>query len=111
MHDIGKLGVPDNVLQKPGKLTEEEWVIMRRHPQIGADIIGNHPSGLLRMAHLMALTHHEKWNGTGYPYQLSGEDIPIEGRIVAIADVFDALTSTRPFDILLAVNDEDSYCG
>jgi len=105
MHDIGKIGVPDSVLRKPGKFTEEEWVIMRKHPEIGAKIIGHHSTGLLKMAHLMALTHHEKWNGTGYPYQLAGEDIPIEGRIVAIADVFDALTTERPYKQAWSVND------
>jgi putative two-component system response regulator len=105
MHDIGKIGVPDSVLRKPGKFTEEEWVIMRKHPEIGATIIGHHSTGLLKMAHLMALTHHEKWDGTGYPYQLAGEDIPIEGRIVAIADVFDALTTERPYKQAWSVED------
>jgi len=97
MHDIGKIGIPDRILLKPGKLDDEEWKIMRRHPQIGAGIIGRHPSPLLEMARLVALTHHEKWDGSGYPRGSSGADIPIEGRIVAIADVFDALTTERPY--------------
>ena len=98
MHDIGKIGVPDNILQKPGKLTPEEWEIMKKHPKFGADIIGNHSdSKLLNTAREIALYHHEKWNGTGYPEGLSGEDIPLVARIVSIADVFDALTSSRPY--------------
>lgn len=97
MHDVGKIGIPDAVLRKPGKLDEQEWQIMRQHVEIGARIIGEHSSGLLRTAQRIALSHHEKWDGTGYPNGLSGEDIPLEGRIVAIADVFDALTSVRPY--------------
>ena len=97
MHDIGKIGIPDGVLLKPGKLTPEEWEVMYTHPTLGAKIIGMHDDPLLRAAHEIALTHHEKWNGAGYPRQLAGENIPLFGRIVAIADVYDALTSVRPY--------------
>ncbi|MCL1089961.1 two-component system response regulator [Shewanella profunda] len=97
MHDIGKIGTPDAVLKKPGKLDAQEWQIMQRHAAIGAEIIGEHSDPLLQMARRIALTHHEKWDGSGYPNGLVGEDIPIEGRIIAIADVFDALTSQRPY--------------
>ncbi|MBT7942413.1 MAG: response regulator [Alphaproteobacteria bacterium] len=97
MHDVGKIGVPDKVLLKPGPLDDEEWKIMRSHTEMGADIIGGHDSDLMRMARLIALTHHEKWDGSGYPKGLQGTDIPIEGRICAVSDVFDALTSVRPY--------------
>ncbi|MCW7470579.1 HD domain-containing phosphohydrolase [Leptospira kanakyensis] len=97
MHDVGKIGIPDQIIQKPGKLTPEEWEIMKRHPEIGAEIIGDHNSSLLKLARSIAITHHEKFDGTGYPYGLKGEKIPLEGRIIAIADVFDALTTVRPY--------------
>lgn len=97
MHDTGKIGVPDNVLLKPGKLTSEEFDIIKTHPQIGAFIIGEHKSDLLMLAREIALTHHEKWNGKGYPNGLKGEAIPFAGRLTAIADIFDALTSVRPY--------------
>ncbi len=97
MHDVGKIGIPDAVLLKPGKLDAEEWAVMRRHPEIGAEIIGEHASGVLCMARQIALTHHEKWDGSGYPEGLAGEAIPLAARIVAIADVFDALTTRRPY--------------
>ena len=97
MHDVGKIGIPDAILQKPGKLTPDEWAVMRRHPAIGAEIIGEHPSRVLRLARSVALGHHEKWDGSGYPAGLAGDAIPLEARIVALADVFDALTSERPY--------------
>ena len=97
MHDIGKIGIPDHILLKPGPLTPEEWTVMRSHPRIGADIIGEHRSTVLRLAREIALGHHEKWDGSGYPQGLSGEAIPMSARIVAIADVFDALTTARPY--------------
>lgn len=97
MHDIGKIGIPDNILKKPGKLDTSEFEIMKTHCQIGADIIGDDPSELIQMAKVIALTHHEKWDGSGYPNGLSGDEIPRVGQIVAVADVFDALTSKRPY--------------
>jgi putative two-component system response regulator len=97
MHDVGKIGIPDAVLLKPAKLDEEEWKIIKKHPEWGAEIIGEHNSPLLQMARVVAMTHQEKWNGKGYPKGLAGEEIPLAGRIIAIADVFDALTSVRPY--------------
>ena len=97
MHDIGKIGIPESILTKAGKLDAAEWKVMKTHPQIGADIIGEHEHPLLRMARSVALSHHEKWDGSGYPQALKGQEIPLEGRIIAIADVFDALTSIRPY--------------
>ncbi|OSM01719.1 response regulator [Magnetofaba australis] len=97
MHDIGKIGIPDSVLLKPGKLDDKEWEIMRQHPAFGAQIIGDDPSELMLMSKEIAMTHHEKWDGSGYPNRIAAEDIPLPGRIIAIADVFDALTSERPY--------------
>ncbi|MDE2401031.1 MAG: response regulator [Burkholderiales bacterium] len=97
MHDVGKIGVPDRILLKSGPLDEAEWALMRQHAQIGADIIGRHDNELLSTARSIALTHHERWDGTGYPQGLKGEQIPLFGRIVAIADVFDALMTRRPY--------------
>ncbi|MGE4296770.1 MAG: HD domain-containing phosphohydrolase [Desulfovibrionaceae bacterium] len=97
MHDVGKIGIPDNILRKPGLLDNHERFIMQQHTDFGAKIIGEHDTPLLHLARIVALTHHEKWDGTGYPKGLKGEDIPLAGRIVAIADVFDALTSNRPY--------------
>lgn len=108
MHDIGKIGIPDKIILKPGKLDADEWEIMKSHSQIGADIIGQHENQLLQTAYIIALQHHEKWDGTGYPKGLKGEDISIYARIVTVADVFDALISDRPYkkawDVDRAVN-------
>jgi putative two-component system response regulator len=97
MHDVGKIGIPDHIMLKPGKLDDEEWKVMRQHPAMGAAIIGDHKDELLHVARQIALTHHEKWDGSGYPMGMKGEAIPVFGRIIAIADVFDALTSVRPY--------------
>ncbi|WP_096739387.1 two-component system response regulator [Pseudoalteromonas atlantica] len=97
MHDVGKIGIPDAILLKPGRLTPEEFDHMKQHAAIGAQILANSSSPLLQLAHKLAIEHHEKWDGSGYPNGLKGEQISVEGRIVAIADVFDALTSKRPY--------------
>jgi len=97
LHDIGKIGIPDRILLKPGKLEPEEWEIMKQHAVIGAGILKHSDSGVIRLAEIIALSHHERWDGSGYPQGLAGEEIPLAGRIVAIADVFDALTSKRPY--------------
>lgn len=105
MHDIGKIGIPDHILLKPGKFEPDEWEVMKRHAQMGADILSDGDSVLMQLARDIALTHHEKWDGSGYPNGLAGTDIPQAGRIVAAADVFDALTSSRPYKKAWPVED------
>ena len=97
LHDVGKIAVPDAILTKPGTLTDEEWVVMRRHPEAGAAILAGSSAPVMRMAEEIALTHHERWDGGGYPHGLSGEAIPLVGRICAVCDVVDALLSPRPY--------------
>ena len=95
MHDIGKVGIPDNILKKKGKLTADEWKCMRKHPEIGADILSASDVPVLKMAEEVALAHHEKFDGSGYPSNLKGKKIPLSARIVALADFFDAVTMDR----------------
>jgi putative two-component system response regulator len=97
LHDLGKIGVPDGILRKTGALTEEEMAVMRTHTEIGADILRSESVGVLQVAEEIALTHHEHWDGRGYPRGLTGTQIPLSGRIVAVADTFDAITSDRPY--------------
>jgi putative two-component system response regulator len=107
MHDIGKIGIPDNILLKPDKLDDKEWEIMKQHAIIGDNILKGSKIGFVRMGAMIARTHHEKWDGSGYPYGLKGRQIPLAGRIVALADVFDALTSKRPYKEAFSI--EKSY--
>ncbi len=97
MHDIGKIGIPDNILLKPGKLSPKEFVIMQNHPSIGYQMLHNSRSKFIALAAEISFGHHEKFDGSGYPNRLSGKDIPLESRIVSVADVYDALTSVRPY--------------
>ncbi|WP_419781569.1 HD domain-containing phosphohydrolase [Maridesulfovibrio sp.] len=97
MHDIGKIGIPDSILLKPGTLTAEEWDVMKSHAIIGGNILSMGSSDYINMGAVIALSHHEKWDGSGYPNGFSGDEIPLPGRICAVADVFDALTSKRPY--------------
>ena len=99
MHDVGKIGIKDNILFKNGKLTDSEFNEMKKHTTIGAAILNNPKSPIIECARQIALFHHEKWNGRGYPHGIKGEDIPINARIVAICDTFDALTSKRPYKL------------
>lgn len=114
MHDIGKIGVPDEVLKKPGSYTPEERLVMNRHPEIGAQILGRSRIPLFQLAAEVALTHHERWDGRGYPKGLAGEAIPMSGRIVAVVDFFDALTMDRCYrkafadDVALGMLQEQS---
>jgi len=97
MHDTGKLGIPQAILRKPGPLNAQEWEVMQTHPRIGYDILCKSPAPVFQLAAEVALHHHEKWDGSGYPHGLSGEEIPESARIVALADVFDALSVRRPY--------------
>jgi len=97
MHDVGKMGIPDRILLKPGKLDAEEWAIMRSHTVIGAQILENATSEVIRMGERVALSHHERWDGKGYPYGVPGAEVPLEGRICAVVDFFDALSVDRPY--------------
>jgi HD-GYP domain-containing protein (c-di-GMP phosphodiesterase class II) len=97
MHDVGKIAIPDTILRKPGPLTAEEWEVMKRHTTIGGDLLAGSRSPLVQMGEVIARTHHERWDGSGYPAGLVGDDIPLVGRICAVADVFDALISDRPY--------------
>ncbi len=107
LHDIGEIGIPDAILTKAGKLSPYEWEVVKRHPVIGAEILRGSPSTLLQAGEIIALSHHERWDGSGYPYRLKGEDIPLSGRICAMADIFDALTTKRPYKDEVSV--EEAY--
>jgi putative two-component system response regulator len=105
LHDVGKIGIRDSILLKPGKLTAREFEEMKRHTTIGASMLANGHSDLTQMAESIALRHHERWDGTGYPGKLRGEEIPLVGRIVSVADVFDALTHERPYKTAWSVEE------
>ena len=111
MHDVGKIGIPDYILLKPGKLTPEEFEIMKGHSRIGYELLKDSGSEILRAGAEIAISHHEKFDGSGYPKGLKGEDIPLFGRIVAVAvaDVFDALTSERPYKRAWSLEDASMF--
>ena len=109
MHDIGKIGIPDDVLLKPGKLEPDEWKVMQKHTLIGHGILSNSQSRYIQTGSIIALNHHERFDGTGYPNGLAGKDIPLVARIVSVADVFDALVSTRPYKQPWPVKDAQDY--
>lgn len=97
LHDVGKIGISDTILLKPGKLTDEEFETMKKHTVMGANILKGGSTSIMRMAEEIALTHHERWDGRGYPHGLAGDNIPVSGRIVSVVDVWDALTHSRPY--------------
>ncbi len=105
MHDVGKIGIPDYILLKPGKLTPEEFEVMKGHARLGYELLKDSGSETLRAGAEVAISHHEKYDGSGYPHGLQGNKIPIFGRIVAVADVFDALTSERPYKKAWTIED------
>jgi len=109
MHDIGKIGIPDNILLKPGRLSPEEFEVMKAHAEIGYHILRGSKVPLLEMAATIALNHHEKFDGTGYPHSIKGENIPIEARITSICDVFDALTNRRVYKVAMSSYDATGY--
>lgn len=111
LHDIGKVAIPDSILLKPGKLTPDEYEEMKKHPVYGGRMLENAESRLLKLGRNIALSHHEHWDGTGYPYGLKGEEIPLEARIVSVADVFDALTTRRVYKGAWTADDTFLYMG
>lgn len=111
LHDIGKVGIPDQILHKAGRLDDDERCIINTHAEKGASVLGEHDSMLIQMAASIALSHHERWDGSGYPHKLRGESIPVEGRIVAVSDVFDALTTRRPYKEAWPIEQATEFIG